>query len=361
MTVPLPLPQTGAVLGIDVGFSPTARSSAVCRLDWKAERITWTIRRFRALLMEQETTIAAVAGADVLQAAALDGPLRAGFDAIGCYRTAERMLTRRLGVRIGKPGQSSAPVGKKLNAAANTCARITLQRCQIGVAQHVVRIDDLAVVEAFPSSFLGVMLQNPAAISAQRGDRSDTFFERLLADGTLQDFLGYLLPGRASERPLSSVGNHDDRAALVCALTALAVAAGDFTAVGDSDGWIVLPPRRFVQGWAWDGLEANAREEPPGCLYQTSAWQPSDVPQVGITERNARDEKGAGTMPVRVQALIEKIQALPEERLNAVEDFVDFLQLREQQRALARDAAATSMPAFAAIWDNSEDDIYNAA
>jgi hypothetical protein len=46
------------------------------------------------------------------------------------------------------------------------------------------------------------------------------------------------------------VTNHDDRAALICALTALCVAAGDFTAVGDADGWIVPPPRRFVQDWA---------------------------------------------------------------------------------------------------------------
>jgi hypothetical protein len=69
--------------------------------------------------------------------------------------------------------------------------------------------------------------------------------------------------------PIEDVRNHDDRAALVCAITALAIAAGDFTAVGDADGWIALPPRSFVQPWAWSDLESNAREERPGCLYQS--------------------------------------------------------------------------------------------
>lgn len=175
----------GSVLGIDVGFSPTRRSSAVCRLDWDARRVAWTIRRFRALPAEQAAAIMDVSdGAERrIEAAAFDGPLRRGLDVIGRYRAAERMLTRRLGVRIGKPGQASAPAGRKLNAAANECARIVLERRRIASATHAVPID-----------------------------------------------------GRA---------------------------------VGDPDnGWIVLPPRPFVQDWAWVELEANAREEGrSGCLF----------------------------------------------------------------------------------------------
>ena len=54
-------------------------------------------------------------------------------------------------------------------------------------------------------------------------------------------------------------------------------------------------------------------------------------------------------MPAATQALIEKIQALPAERIAEVEDFVDFIRLREQQHTLARAAAAASEPAFAAV------------
>lgn len=260
------LGRAGAVLGVDVGFSEMRRSSAACKLDWSEHQITWTIRRFRARPEEQAMTIAAVAGSDRLEAAAFDGPLRKDFDVIGRYRIAERMLTRRLGAKIGKPGQASAPVGRALNCAANDCARIVLRDLSLAPATHAKRIDEKAVVEAFPSAFLGVMLSDPAAVNAQRADRSDTFYRHLVQDGTLAALLRHLLPGRSVALQLDEVTNHDDRAALVCALTALCVAAGDFAAVGDDDGWIFLPPRRFVQDWAWADLEANMREEASECL-----------------------------------------------------------------------------------------------
>jgi len=60
------------------------------------------------------------------------------------------------------------------------------------------------------------------------------------------------------------------------------------------------------------------------------------------------------------QALIEKLNALPVDRLAEVEDFVDFIRLREQDQTLVRNAAASSAPAIAAVWDNPEDDAYNA-
>ena len=65
-------------------------------------------------------------------------------------------------------------------------------------------------------------------------------------------------------------------------------------------------------------------------------------------------------MPADTSALIEKIQMLSPDRLVEVEDFVDFIRLREQERALTRAAAAASAPAFAAVWNNPEDDAYDA-
>jgi hypothetical protein len=49
--------------------------------------------------------------------------------------------------------------------------------------------------------------------------------------------------------------------------------------------------------------------------------------------------------------LIEKIQTLPPDRLTEVEDFVNFIELREQQRRLTRDATAASAPASAGSKD----------
>jgi hypothetical protein len=61
-----------------------------------------------------------------------------------------------------------------------------------------------------------------------------------------------------------------------------------------------------------------------------------------------------------IQPLLEKIQALPVERIAEIEDFVEFIAAREQERSLTRAASAVSAPAFAAIWNNPEDDAYDA-
>ena len=39
---------------------------------------------------------------------------------------------------------------------------------------------------------------------------------------------------------------------------------------------------------------------------------------------------------------------------------MDFIAGREQERALTRAASAASAPAFAAIWNNPDDDAYDA-
>lgn len=258
----------GSVIGVDVGCSPTRRSSAICRLNWTGSLISWEIIRFRASEPERERTIAAIAGGQQIAAAAFDGPLRRGFEIIGRYRTAERMLTRLLRPMIGKPGQSSTPIGKLLNHHANECVRHVLAHGDVGDAQHGVAIDTKAVVEAFPSSFLGLMIVDPMALAARRGDRSDTFFMHLAAAGVLELLIEHCLPGRRLASDLNDIVNHDDRAAFICALTALSVAVGDFVAVGDDiDGWIILPPRQFIQPAQWDLLSRNANGEAAGALY----------------------------------------------------------------------------------------------
>ena len=60
------------------------------------------------------------------------------------------------------------------------------------------------------------------------------------------------------------------------------------------------------------------------------------------------------------KALLKKIEALPDERISEIEDFVEFIAAREQERSITRAAAAVSAPAFAAVWSNPEDDVYDA-
>ncbi len=84
------------------------------------------ITRFRALEPERSNAIRNLIDRPLL-VAAFDGPLRSDLKVIGRYRLAEQLLTRRLCPLIGKPGQASSPVGKRLNAHANACAKIVLE------------------------------------------------------------------------------------------------------------------------------------------------------------------------------------------------------------------------------------------
>ena len=59
------------------------------------------------------------------------------------------------------------------------------------------------------------------------------------------------------------------------------------------------------------------------------------------------------------QTLIEKIRTLPPERVLEVEDFVDFLRQRNEDRRLTQAVARLSENAFQKVWDNPEDDDYD--
>jgi hypothetical protein len=85
----------------------------------------------------------------------------------------------------------------------------------------------------------------------------------------------------------------------------------------------------------------------------TLQW-PSTVSRVIAEPDGVEDNPMANT-----KALLKKIEALPVDRISEIEDFVEFVAAREQERALARAATATSAPAFAAIWSNPEDDAYD--
>lgn len=59
------------------------------------------------------------------------------------------------------------------------------------------------------------------------------------------------------------------------------------------------------------------------------------------------------------QVIVEKIRALPPERVAEVEDFVDFLQSRSETRALTNGAAKLAENAFGQVWNNEADVDYD--
>ena len=61
----------------------------------------------------------------------------------------------------------------------------------------------------------------------------------------------------------------------------------------------------------------------------------------------------------QANTLVEKIRSLPPESVAEVEDFVDFLRQRDENRHLVEAAARLSEEAFAAMWDNPDDADYD--
>ncbi len=60
-----------------------------------------------------------------------------------------------------------------------------------------------------------------------------------------------------------------------------------------------------------------------------------------------------------IKTLIDKLKSLPQERLDEVEDFVDFLKQRGRDRQLTRAATQASEQSFSSVWDNSDDSVYD--
>lgn len=64
-------------------------------------------------------------------------------------------------------------------------------------------------------------------------------------------------------------------------------------------------------------------------------------------------------MQPQVEHMLEKLEHLSPERLAEVEDFIDFLNQRDQDKRLRQDYAQASEDAFSKAWDNDDDAIYD--
>ena len=64
-------------------------------------------------------------------------------------------------------------------------------------------------------------------------------------------------------------------------------------------------------------------------------------------------------MQPQVEHVIEKLEHLSPDRLAEVEDFIDFLCQRDQDKRLRQDYTQASMHTFNKVWDNDDDAIYD--
>lgn len=59
------------------------------------------------------------------------------------------------------------------------------------------------------------------------------------------------------------------------------------------------------------------------------------------------------------QAILEKMKGLRPERIAEVEDFVDFLKSRDEERSVTHAAGSLAEESLRKVWDNADDADYD--
>jgi len=278
---PMALPERGKVLGIDVGYAPTRRTTSFCALLWDAYEMDWAFERAEQDAERRVTALRNLLDrrAKVL-AVAVDGPLRLELRLdTQSYRATDSLLSRGKFQRRGKPGPTNGGSGPQLHGEATVLAGLALKQLLVAQASHVPAIHEHAIVEAFPNLFLGVLcdeIDYPRE-PAKKRKWTDSLYP--LVKPKLEGLVQLLLPCRQPRSSLD-ICDHEEIAAFTCALTALCVAAGRFVGVGSpADGFIILPPSHLwgkeekgTGPWAEAvlrrNLESVARDFPRATIYE---------------------------------------------------------------------------------------------
>ena len=232
----------GLVLGIDVGYSPDRPTTCFCTLAWDKHGAQFRFRLTTSSPSQRQAALEALVHGRRVASVAIDGPLVHGLRHVNHYRAAEAILSRGVMQHRGKPGPTNGPVGQELHAHASVLARLVINTAQVDPATHRDPLVPERVVEAFPNIYLGALVDEGDLPKLDR-DASDAFWRCLVTESSkLAGHMETLLPGRRLNITPAAITDHDERAGVVCALTALSVALNRHVAVGDpQNGDIMLP------------------------------------------------------------------------------------------------------------------------
>lgn len=242
-----------ALLGIDVGFSKSRPTTGIAWSDngeFGAAKThsDWERRRQH---LPPATSFSIIA---------IDGPLVPIGSPDLLVRTCEQLLARGTFQKRCKPGSSHFGTGLHLKRASLDTASQIRHLASMPLFANAV-FGDVAIVEAFPNAFLGVLLADHTFTTGQvkRGKKFDWMYEHAVYAGKfaqLMSVIGWDAPDLLQRIEVER--DHEKRAAYICLLTAACAALGKAEVVGDAiTGWIWLPPKDLWAGWAREALEKN--------------------------------------------------------------------------------------------------------
>jgi len=247
------------VIGVDVGLSFISPTTGVCRTT--ANGGAFMVAHVYADRASRLAALDDPGEGRPFDLVAIDGPLVPKPRAVSDRRSCERVFVCAPFQRRCKPGESHVRgSGQALKrAASDTAGHLAGLTAHDGAATRFPRVIAGNIVEAFPNAFLGVLLPDEAfdQVPKGRGKKFDALFEFVRARNVLVPLLDQLEWTDDKLRDaLATNPDHDERAALICALTAVCVWRGRYTAVGDQEGgWFFLPPWSHWQPWAQRAIE----------------------------------------------------------------------------------------------------------
>jgi hypothetical protein len=251
------------IAGIDVGLTLVEPTSGVCRTGRSGDVVTHTysdrLSRSNALGKEHHFAVLAI-----------DGPVLRPDELHYEPRACEKVFVWGEFQKRCKCGESWVRgTGQALRRAGVETAHAF--RDVVSSSQDEVvfpRIfGDHNIVEAFPNAFLGVSLQASVFASAseqsdsvpRRGEKFDWLYDQWLSQQGPAHLKALLRWDRPEFwRQVETNRHHDERAALICALTGVCAARGSYVAVGDAvGGYFYLPPWNTWAPWARDAVAAG--------------------------------------------------------------------------------------------------------
>ncbi len=232
---------TPALLGVDVGFSKSKKTTG---LAWFANSTietaltgsSWS-ERGRSLPRDVQFAIAA-----------LDAPI-VPADNYNAFRGCERAFYGGAFSRRCRPGLSHHGTrGLALRDAGREAAQqfaAVLEPDALPFGPIV--LPNKPIIEAFPNTFMGVLLPEesyPGWSKFLRKPKSDWLYEQVVEAGLFGKLLSKLdLASPPILRKFRDTRHHDERAALICLLTAMFAQSRNAVIVGDADGGCSGYPR----------------------------------------------------------------------------------------------------------------------
>ena len=242
------------LIGLDVGFSGKRPSSGVARLCASGEVLVGHC----GVTLEERI---AVVGNSPAQLVAIDAPIAAIPP--DEYRNCEKMMVRGMFAKRCKPGCSHVRgTGQQFRKAGGDSAEQMRSLASAGdlAVKFPRMVASCNIMEAFPNGFLGVALAGDVYENAprlKRGKKFDWLYDKWVERDLFSSLARELRIKKRDEflKQCREKNQHDQRAALVCVLTAACVSAGQYTAVGDErGGYFFLPPWKFWAKWAQEEI-----------------------------------------------------------------------------------------------------------